>query len=149
MMARAKKQQAPKREQNGGARFEARPIVSVRPLVRVHSTGEAWTNVDAIALTLPAGMTAGSIVRLDPPADATDELVAAVREAFVVAGAAAVRVGERPKSVVVTPRGDEIRPAPRDVRQVVAELVAEANLADPARDDLGSLAEDIMSKAGI
>lgn len=132
-----------------GWEVTARAIEGGRKMVRVHPDGMVWAREDLA--TLPASMMPameGAIVRIDPPADASDAKVEEVRAAFERAGAEAVRVSTRSNSdVVVHEPPPGAPPVRRDLREVVHELVEGANVDDlPA---LRELAERLMAKAGL
>lgn len=91
----------------------------------------------------------GELVRVLPPADATDEVVARAEAAFYELGAAKVRVGARAAGKATIPAGDR-SPAPltarRSIRDVCKELVAEARVDD--RSALSVLVDRLLSEAG-
>jgi hypothetical protein len=90
----------------------------------------------------------GSIVRLRPPADATDEAAERVRSYFVNAKAARVIVLPRPRAELVP---DAVVQAARGkafgARDAVASLVAESNSKDG--EALSKLCEKVMSEVGL
>jgi hypothetical protein len=87
----------------------------------------------------------GAFVRLEPPAEATDEQVAKVKRYCEANGAVRVSVLPRRRAAqVVAPT--EKRPH-RKVREVVAELVDAANVED--REGLRTTCETIMSKRNL
>jgi|HubBroStandDraft_5_1064220.scaffolds.fasta_scaffold183013_2 hypothetical protein len=130
-----------------GCVVEPRTFEKGRALLRVHPDGSAWAIPDTFASMLGT-IAEGAIVRLDPPASASDADVDVVRDAFVRAGAAAVRVSDRQRdAVVVDPETKVEIAAPRDVRAIVRELVDAANVED--REALRELCEVHLSKAGL
>lgn len=88
---------------------------------------------------------AGSFVRLRPPADASDELVEAVRVA-VHRLASTVRVTPRPKVgvIVVTLPGKRT-----GIRETVEVLLEEAKRHSRDGDALGELVHQTMAEVGL
>lgn len=90
----------------------------------------------------------GAIVRIRPPQDATDERIEAARRSWLEAGASRVFVEPRPKSTPL-PESSLVRQrrASAGVRQIVLDLVEEANSEDG--DALRSVIEETMDSEGI
>lgn len=90
----------------------------------------------------------GAIVRLRPPASATDEQVEAMRKLFAKAGAERVTVLPRPRAEVV-PANAHDRACEKAIgaRQAVLSLVEESNSKD--KKALGGLCERVMAEVGL
>lgn len=107
----------------------------------------------------------GAIVRMRPPADATDDAIAKLRKEFEQQGAARVFVLPRPRAELL-PGKNQVCPGCRDgvgclfpikcelpkakavgAREAVASLVEESNSKD--KDALRTLCEKVMSKVGL
>lgn len=126
---------------NAAFRCEEREIEGARVFLTVGTQHVAWGEHD----TYGDPRARGAFVRVEPPADATDEKVAEVRRRCEQIGAVRVQVLPRRNAAdVLVPR--EKKPHPR-ARDVVMELVAEANAPDRAA--LASFVEDIMSRRSL
>jgi len=88
---------------------------------------------------------AGAIVRIIPPADATDERIGAVLEAVRAAGAVTKLLPRVSGSLAVLP--EVPRPARRRHREVVNEMVAEAVGVD--RETLARIVGGVMDQEGL
>jgi hypothetical protein len=122
-----------------GVRFV--PLSDVRRLVTIHPNDRVWTSFDA---RCPEG----AIVRVRPPATASDADVERVEAGLKRAGAVRVRVeprvaGEKVVAPVNTPK----RVARSTMREMVLAMVQEARThnREALRDEL----ERAMTKAGI
>ena len=123
----------------------ARAFVTIGPEHRTWDAGKVDENGDVVEASLDVAP--GSFVRVEPPPGASDEDVASVRAACEKLGAIRVVVLPRRRAAVVTaPR--EKRPH-RKAREVVGELVKEANLPEEDRAALSELTEAIMSRCGL
>lgn len=123
----------------------ARAFVTIGPEHRTWDAGKVDENGDVVEA--PLDVAPGSFVRVEPPPGASDEDVASVRAACEKLGAIRVVVLPRRRAAVVTaPR--EKRPH-RKAREVVGELVKEANLPEEDREAVRALCEGVMAKVGI
>ena len=127
-------------------RVEERLVEGARAFVTVGPDAFVWKVLEA--QHLPADLR-GAFVRLEPPGGdaSTDEEIARVRRLCEEAGALRVAVLPRRRAAtVLAPR--ERRPHKR-ARDVVAELVKEANLPEEDREAVRALCEGVMAKVGI
>lgn len=91
---------------------------------------------------------AGMFVRLKPPTGLESVVVEKLKQAFLKAGALAVRVIPAPSAAVLVDSAEAPQVAPhKTIREVVAKMVAEANTAD--REALATLVETAIAKAGL
>jgi hypothetical protein len=121
-----------------GVRFV--PLVDTRELVTIRPTDPVWIS-DSIVCK------AGSIVRLQPPATASDADIARVKEGLQRAGAVRVRVEPRAKGEKVVAQKEE-RPAARaTIREVVFGMSDEARTHN--REALHAELERALSEEGI
>jgi hypothetical protein len=135
--------ETPKGAPDDTFRVEERELGVGRPFFRVFENAPAWeSGLDRAAIAI---CMAGAIVRLDPPIDADEALVAKFEEFCHEAGAAAVRTSPIRRSAVVVQAPAEPRRT-KKVRGVVAELVAESNVED--RGALESFCEEVMARNG-
>ena len=109
-----------------GARCEVRAVEGARAFVTFGPEHAAWQGVGAIDSSVLA-VPEGAFVRLEPPPDAEDALIAEVRVCVESQALRVVVLPRRRGAVVQAPR--EKRPH-RKAREVVEELVAEANVED-------------------
>lgn len=108
-------------------------------LVTLDSTAVIWTSGGLPEVT-------DAIVRVIPPADATDERIGAVLDAVRAAGAVATKLLPRVSGpMAVLP--EVPRPARRRHRDVVNELVAESVGVD--REALARIVGDVMDQEGL
>lgn len=121
-------------------------VEGARELVTIGPDAPIW-KVDLAGAFRTDDLCAGKIVRLIPPHDATDEQVAGVRAA--VASAAAVRLMPRRRvAVVVEEKAQGMgTSAHRRARDVVLQMVEEANTRD--RSALRAFCEQVMARAGM
>lgn len=122
-----------------GVRFVA--FSDVRKLVTIHPSDSAWTS-------LGVRCAEGSIVRVRPPATASDADVARVEAALLQAGAVRVRVepraaGEKVVAPVMAPK----RAARSTMRATVLSMATEARTHN--REALRAELERAMSEEGI
>lgn len=145
-MARTKRQAGP-----GTRRVEERLVEGAREFVTIGPEHPTWRpgRFDENGNEIDADVVVpeGAFVRVEPPRDATDDAVAAVREAAKKAGALRVTVLPRRRAAVV--RAPKERRPHRRARDVVTELVAEANVREEDRESLRELTEAIMAARGI
>jgi hypothetical protein len=90
----------------------------------------------------------GRFVRVQPPADATDEQIERVRELAILFGFGAVKVVVQPRrraAVITLPK--EGRRLHQTARAVVGQLVDESNVEDRAA--LQQFVEQVMGKEGL
>lgn len=129
-------------ETGAKVRHVARPgrwVLNVRPEDR-----GVWECPELPIGLGPAGK--GALVKLHPPADATDERIEEVAAAFKAAGAAAVQKAPRaPKAKTVPTKVQTTKAATH--RQVVAELVAEARFPD--KRALQEACEQLMDEESL
>jgi hypothetical protein len=127
-----------------GARVEERLVEGARSFITIGPDAFVWMVLEA--QHLPPNIK-GSFVRLEPRDVSTDEEVARVRGLCEAAGALRVMVLPRRKgATVLAPR--EKRPH-RRARDVVAELVREANVREEDRSALAEFCETIMSRRSL
>lgn len=113
-----------------------------RPLVTVTPSDPVWSGA---ALACPAG----SIVRVQPPARATDVEIARVREACERRGAARCRIEPRAADdrVVLAARKEIAPMRSSSVREVVDGVASEARTHD--RSALVAMLDELMSAEGL
>lgn len=127
-------------------RVEERLVEGARAFVTVGPDAFVWKVLEA--QHLPADLR-GAFVRLEPPGGdaSTDEEIARVRRLCEEAGALRVAVLPRRRAAtVLAPR--EKKPH-RKAREVVAELVREANVDEADRAALSDLTEGVMAKCNL
>lgn len=120
---------------------EARALIEIGP-------NDPWKRFESGDYKVHANVK-GAIIKVVPPASATDETIDRLRTVLIEAGALTVRVMPRPKGAVI-PAGVEVKtkkPAHRSVREVVLQLTKEANSKDHAA--LKTIVEETMSKVGL
>jgi hypothetical protein len=88
----------------------------------------------------------GCFVRVQPPPDVLPQRLADLKRALYVAGAAAVSVQRARRAAVVTQEREPERPS-ATAREVVLEMVAEANTKDRAA--LTERVEKTLGKVGL
>jgi hypothetical protein len=121
-----------------------RKVGDARALLTVEQESALWDPDRRCAVSVPRG----AIVRLRPPATATDDDVARVRDCYEKLGAERVSVLPRPKAEVVPARVAREAPARAEsARAAVLALVEEANTKD--RATLRSLCEMVMAEVGL
>jgi hypothetical protein len=121
-----------------GVQFVA--LQDTRELVTIRPTDLVWTLQDIACK-------AGSIVRLQPPATASDADIARVKEGLIRSGAVRVRVEPRAAGEKIVAHVEE-RPAARaTVREVVFAMASEARSHNPKalRNEL----ERALSEEGV
>jgi hypothetical protein len=96
-------------------------------------------------VSFPSTVYKGSFVRVVPPKNATDALVAEVERQVRAAGAAAVKVVRARRDETVTSPKDE-RPG-RTAREVVMDMVRESRSVDHAA--LGEACEKALAGVGL
>ncbi len=115
-----------------------------RRLLTIEAEDKLW---DAKRRSAVAGID-GAIVRLRPPAAATDEQVEVLRAFFEKAGAERVTVLPRPRADVVPADAHEkSRTSAVGARRAVESLVEESNSRD--KSALGKLCERVMAEVGL
>lgn len=129
---------------------EELPVVGARRLITIEPESPAWTDFDSWS-DFPAGAKSefvDAIVRLRPPAEATDADVA--RVADLVRGLAEV-VRVLPRRRVIGHRGTKpsnasVRAPHARIREVVGEVVGEMTVdAEPLR----AFVEGVMGRCGL
>lgn len=121
--------------------------VASRALVTIEATAALWSALRT-GETTSFPKVNGAIVRMRPPADATDEEVAGMRALLEARGAERVIALARPKGDVLPAKlAAKLATAPRGAREVVLGLVEEANAKD--RNKLRELAEKVMAEVGL
>lgn len=135
-MARVRKVPGP-----GSRRVEERLVEGARAFVTIGPEDPRWTLGWDSSSDLT---TLGAFVRLEPPADASDETVAKMKREAERKALRVVVLPRRRATAVQAPR--EKRPH-RRAREVVVELVETANVED--RVALRALCEGAMSKVGL
>lgn len=122
-----------------GVRFVA--LSNVRRLVTIHPTDRVWTSFDARCEK-------GSIVRVRPPATASDADIERVEAALKRAGAVRVRVEPRAAEEKVVAKEEAPKRAARStMRETVLAMANEARTHN--REALLEELEGAMTKAGI
>lgn len=122
-----------------GVRFVV--LSDVRRLVTIHPSDSVWTSFNARCEP-------GSIVRVRPPATASDADIARVEAALLKAGAVRVRVEPRAAGEkVVAPQETPKRAVRSTMRATVLQMASEARThnREALRDEL----ERAMSAEGI
>jgi hypothetical protein len=124
-------------------KHEVREVEDARALLTLGPDAKCWTSPARIAHDV--GIPLGSIVRVLPPPDASDEAVAFVRTSLEAAGAAVVRVLPRRKGSVLP----QARPAEvhKTTREVVEQLVGESNVED--REALRLFCAGVMERCRL
>lgn len=121
------------------------PLEGARCLVTIEADGSEWEEEPDFRLDpLPPG----AIVRLRPPATATDGAIDRLRALFEQAGAARVTVLPRPRADVLPEAvASSVPEKAVGAREAVLGLVEESNAKDKAV--LRDLAERVMAEVGI
>jgi hypothetical protein len=132
----------------GGVR---RVELNARELRTVDETAKVWEEPDQFLSIPPLQETRPSlrdcILRLQPPEWADPAMVRQVRDAMLKMGAAAVRIDAPTRASTVTASTSPEPPSDRTLRQVVEQMVAEANTRD--RGALAAVVEGAMAGAGL
>lgn len=121
--------------------------VDTRRLYTVEPDRSEWLHTERVLGVGPKEFFEGAIVRLRPPATATDVDVDRVRTFYEKAGAAKVSVLPRPKADVIP---QDVQQAPAKAvgaREAVLSLVEESNTKD--RDGLRAFCERVMAECGL
>lgn len=92
------------------------------------------------------GVEKGTIVRIRPPAEASDEAVENLVRIMRECGAEACHVQPRERAAAVVPR-ESAKRSSSSARQVVRDMVAESRSDD--RDALSAECEGIMQEVGL
>lgn len=117
------------------------PSPEARPLSTTTPDDPVWRGA-------PASCPPGAIVRLRPPADASDADVARAREAHERAGAVRCRVEPRAAGVEVLARPRSAGKAERRTfREVVMGMAAEARAHD--REALVAVLDEALTEEGL
>lgn len=142
--AKKKPEEAKAAGGEGAARIEVVEREAARQLLTIEPDDSAWATG-----SLESSITSGALVRVRPPADASDEAIAGLRETLRSAGAAAVKVLPRAAgtSFAVVPEGERERKAGRTIRQVVMERAEAAVTAD--RPALLQALDEALSEVGL
>ena len=127
-------------------RVEERLVEGARAFVTVGPDAFVWKVLEA--QHLPADLR-GAFVRLEPPGGdaSTDEEIARVRRLCEEAGA--LRVAVLPRRRAATVLAQREKKPHRKAREVVAELVREANVDEADRAALSDLTEGVMAKCNL
>ena len=127
-----------------GTRVTVVPVDSPREFVTIGVDHPAWRfgTAESFDLRIPRG----AFVRLEPPPSASDEVVARVREIAEKVALHVVCLPRRRAYVITAQR--EKKPH-RKAREVVAELVGEANVLEADRAALSEFVESVMAKRGL
>lgn len=123
--------------------------VPARELVEITADDHTWKVIAEDQPFTVHARVKGALVKLTPPHTATDAHVDRLRGIMEEAGAVAIRIMPRPKTMVLPSEVtiETKAPAHRSVREVVMTLLAEANTKDRPR--LTGIVEEAMSKAGL
>lgn len=144
-MARTRREPGP-----GTRRVEERLVEGARAFVTIgpeHPTWSAGQTADGEEVDGDLGLRGGEFVRVEPPRDASDEDVASVKRAAEKLGAIKVVVLPRRRASIV--QATREKKPHRKAREVVAELVRDANVPEEDRAALSELTEAIMSKCKL
>ncbi len=126
------------------AKINGVPLAGSRELVTVGPEDGIWKG----ERETKQGTVEGAIVRLRPPAAATDEEVERVRAEFAGKKAERVVVMPRPRAELVPASvAEAAKGKAYGAREAVLTLVSESNAKD--RDALAKLCEQIMSEVGL
>lgn len=124
-----------------GFRVEERFVENARAFITIRPDDPRWkTGWDTSADV----STLGAFVRLEPPHDASDETVDAMKRAASRKALRVFVVPRRRAAVVRAPK--EAKPNLK-AREVVEQLVAEAHVDD--REELDRLCDEIMARRGL
>jgi hypothetical protein len=130
------------------ARFTVTPVeVDARLFLTVPPDHRLWdeSRPDRLGFDQKHQTLTRAFVRLQPPHDASDAHVAALKKSFELAGAIVVVLPKPRGAVVLAPV--EALPASATIRDVVMTMVEEANTSD--RDALRDMTEEALGVAGI
>lgn len=122
------------------AKVKGSVVVETRDLLTIQSSHKVWKVPTSKLPKLD-----GSLVRLQPPFDATDDVIARVKSAFRQAGARKVRALNREPSPEVLNRSEVTRVEVETVREAVANMVSES--FSERKEDLLRLIESFLDKA--
>jgi hypothetical protein len=128
------------RKVKGEFRVVEHAVRGAHAMITIGQDNIAWREKD---LVVPLGY---HFARVQPPADATDFQIARVRKALTDAGVGVVVVQPRPRAQTVT-RQQDARPLHSGIREVIEEMVREANTPD--RGALSDLVQREMGKVGL
>lgn len=123
----------------GVARLEARAL-EARRLLTVEPEAAVWTGAEI------EDEVEGAIVRLQPPADATDARIEEIKALFELSGAVAVKVIPRQASGSIGRcADDEVTVEPVGLRQAVYEVAEQMATADAEalRLELDSVMDEV------
>jgi hypothetical protein len=118
------------------------------PLIEVHPTSKLWVSPASMPKTLSAMR--GAFVKAQPPPDATDAEIDALKAALERTGAAHVRVLPRQRAQATVPDVaglEEVPEAHRDLRGA-AVAVAQASTY-PDKPALLAVVEELLGEAGL
>lgn len=121
--------------------------VNARRLVTIAEKNALWSGKKTVLSVGPADYWMGAIVRLRPPPEADEKLVEQIKVAIAAAGAARIKVEVQQAAVLPTEAVDKGTPTKSSAREVVLQLVAEANSTDPAA--LKDVCERVMAEKGL
>lgn len=140
---RGKRGKATRVYQVEAVRVDARRLVSIEPHDPIWQRDESAPPVHAYPENKDA------IVRLKPPADATDKLIADIERACRNDGAMAVKVLPRENAAAVVVQGKRRREREEKMthRQRVAKMVADAN--SQRHRSLAALCTEVMDEEGL
>ncbi len=127
--------------------YVARPVlVEARKMMTIEPTAKVWAHIIEGKPLIGGTDLQGAFVRIQPPAEATDEHITFMREALKSFGAAEIRILPRPKASVVPTQihRDVVHVS---IRETVLAITETTNTKDlPA---LKALVETTLSKVGL
>ena len=125
--------------------------VPARRLVTLDSLHGIWQTMKGKKTVLlvigPKEDWLGAIVRLRPPPDVEEGRIEEVKAALVAAGASRIKLEVRRGATLPTEAIDKGKPTRSSAREVVLQLVSEANSQDPAA--LSEIVERVMAEEGL
>jgi hypothetical protein len=137
----ARKKPAGKADLEADTRVSVRGLES-RELLTIEPESREWVAGPEGSKKPPRG----TIVRLRPPPDATDESLSLLRSFYEAAGAERVITLPRPRAVTL-PAAAMKAEKPTGAREAVEELVAES--ASKKKPELEALCQKIMGEVGL
>lgn len=128
-----------------GFAVPARRLVTLEPL---HGIWQTMKGKKTVLLAIgPKEDWAGAIVRLRPPPDVEEGRIEEVKAALLAAGAARIKLEVRRGATLPTEAVDKGKATKSSAREVVLQLVAEANSKDPV--GLSEIVERVMAEEGL
>lgn len=122
--------------------------VDAAPMLTIPPDSPLWESESRLRAMRAFEVMSGAFVRLQPPAGASGEIVAEVRDWCLKWGAVSVRVQPRAAAPKVLVAEREAAPAPT-ARAAVERLLVEARSVSGGWEALNDLVQRTMSEAGI